>query len=405
MRKSTGINLLLACASSLSAIALAEVALRAVHPVYEYAAESAYSRDDALIWSPTANERGTKRHPDTRVRHPVFYNNLSLRQSRDFPGFGSATTLAFFGDSFTENKRLPSPYSFQEALDYLLNRPAGGFQVMNFGVDGYGTDQAYLRYLGFEKREKLDQVFYVFCENDLNNIYETGLYSLRRDGELERNLVPKPRWWLRLVSRLHVTYLVLDAWQWLRHGRTGEPERFEHLAERTTLLRALRQRAARVQEQGFEDEDLERTVRIFQRLLQDWRRDVESHGGSFHVVLLPREREFRLRSLMGPDIDVIDLYQLFRDSNPGYAWEDITFVHDPHWAEEGNRLVAMALYRRLAGELHVPEMSDAQLERALQVYYAAFSYGWQPASGSPIPEVPERELRAIREKYAALELP
>jgi lysophospholipase L1-like esterase len=405
MRKSIGINLLLAFASTLTAVALVEVALRTLHPVYEQAAGAAYGRDDVLIWAPRANERDTKKNPDTGVRLPVIYNDLALRQSRNFDDLESATTLAFFGDSFTENKRLPSPYSFQEVLDYLLNRSAAGFQVMNFGVDGYGTDQAYLRYLAFEQRGELDHVFYVFCANDLSNIYETGLYSLGEDGQLRRNPVPKPRWWVRFVSRLHVTYLVLDLRQRLVLGGAIDATDFGGLAEQTAMMEALRERAVQVQEQGLGDERLDRSVRIFRRLLQEWRRDVESHGGRFHVVLLPKEEEARLRGLIDRDFDVIDLYELFRERVENYAWEDITFVHDGHWAEEGNRLAAMALYRRMADELGLPDLSDPELERALQVYYAAFSYGWQPASGGSLSDVPQEELRAIRGKYAALEMP
>ena len=53
-------------------------------------------------------------HPDTGVRHAVIHNNLALRQHRDFSedDLVGAINVGVFGDSYTENLRLPSPYSF-----------------------------------------------------------------------------------------------------------------------------------------------------------------------------------------------------------------------------------------------------------------------------------------------------
>ena len=54
-----------------------------------------------------------------------------------------AHRVALFGDSFTFALEVPFEQSWSHHL--ALNLPAGT-QVLNFGVDGYGVDQAYLRF-------------------------------------------------------------------------------------------------------------------------------------------------------------------------------------------------------------------------------------------------------------------
>ena len=112
-------NLLLALGSLALGLLLCEAALRVFHPNYEYAAEpprrAHYHYQSAQY----------RRHGDTGVKHLVAYNNLGSRQHRNFNArdLAEGVNLAFFGDSFTENVRMPAHHSFTEALDYLLNAP------------------------------------------------------------------------------------------------------------------------------------------------------------------------------------------------------------------------------------------------------------------------------------------
>ena len=111
-------NLLLALGSLVVGLSLCEVALRVFHPRYEYAANP--PQRTYPYW------RSEHRHPDTGAKHLVAYNNLGSRQHRNFHerDLAGAVNLAFFGDSFTENLRLPAHHSFTEVLDHLLNGAA-----------------------------------------------------------------------------------------------------------------------------------------------------------------------------------------------------------------------------------------------------------------------------------------
>ena len=69
---------------------------------------------------------------------------------------------------------------------------------------------------------------YVFCGNDIKNLYETRLYGLDDDGRLVSLEVPSRPWWVPIASRLALSYLAIDTGYWML-GRTGgyEPWRTE----------------------------------------------------------------------------------------------------------------------------------------------------------------------------------
>ena len=151
-------KVMLLLTSALLCAALLEVGLRTVHPKYQSAAESGQERDALRIWSSPRNWRAVFNHPDTGAPHSFIYNDLALRQSREFPTLEGAVNIGVFGDSYTDNVNLPSMHMFTELLDHLLNTTGGRFNVLNFGVNGYGTDQSFLNYLDFDQRDRLDHV-------------------------------------------------------------------------------------------------------------------------------------------------------------------------------------------------------------------------------------------------------
>lgn len=125
--------------------------------------------------------------------------------------------LAFFGDSFTENLRMPAHHSFTEVLDHMLNAGSsesalGRFNVLNFGMDNTGPAEQYLLWRSLAVRPRLRHVFYVHMYNDIFDV-------MRVVGE-GRGLAEKVVWRgyrqsqpvVRALSRLHLTYLVLDVW-------------------------------------------------------------------------------------------------------------------------------------------------------------------------------------------------
>jgi len=211
------VNAAIVVASLILGGAAMELALRAFATKYELAAEMPIERDSLRITSRPGGARRVVHHPDTGRPHQVVYNDRGMRQHRNFgeAELKSCTNIAFFGDSFVENVRLPAPYSFTEPLDFLLNRGGRCFNVLNFGQDGYATDQALIAYQYADIKDELDYVFYVFCDNDLEGIYANQLFKLDADGHLVRNPAMRTPWWIEAVSHWYITYLIIDGYRTL----------------------------------------------------------------------------------------------------------------------------------------------------------------------------------------------
>ena len=188
-------------------------------------------------------------------------------------------------------------------------------------------------------------------------------------------------WWVPLASKLHLTYLALDA--------TGRLAPYvDNLSE---ALRSRHRRRTR----DFPDDVLDRGLAVFGQLIRRWRTEVEESGGEFFVALLPTQPDFpKVRPLLErAGIGVIDLnacYESHDDAHRRRGWEESPYrlENDFHWNELGNRLAAACLDERLRREAGLPALADAVRDAALAKYYAAFA---SPLEGS-----------AIRRKYQAL---
>ena len=362
---------------------LCEVSLQLFYPKYRPLVEAQFRLDARRLFDRIPDSRDMQTHPDTVVPHAVHHNNLALRQHRNFSeaDLASAINIGVFGDSFVENTRLPVPYSFTEPLDYLLNQRRQSFNVLNFGVDGYGPGQSFLHYEHFRSAEHLDHVFFVYCHNDLKDLSATGLFHLDDAGQLVRNEGIRETWWAPLLRRLHTPYLILDV-----SGRWS-----------SFLRRRL----------GY---DQQNSLAIFRQLIRRWKSLAEHHGSTFSVVLLPNGPEPVISDLLTAEgVEVIDLYACFGDMDPAHPqrpWSQspYRFKNDSHWNEAGNRWAAVCLYRVLEEKRGLPKWSEEDLWEALFDYYAAFEGGPSlkaggGAEGAGAPET----AAAIREKYLALE--
>lgn len=73
------------------------------------------------------------------------------------------TRVALVGDSYTFGMEVP----FESSWAHLIEEPLGsGVQVLNFGVDGYGVDQSYLRYGRDVRPWHPDLVVFGFINHD-----------------------------------------------------------------------------------------------------------------------------------------------------------------------------------------------------------------------------------------------
>ena len=408
--------LLVAC---LVGLFLCEGSLRLFYPKYALLAETRARFDTLRIYARTANERGKYSHPDTGSVHALHHNNLGLRQHRNFTAADLATAInvGVFGDSFVENIRMDAPYSLTEPLDYLLNQSGRRFNVLNFGVDGYGPGQSLLHYAHFRYADVLAHVFYVYCDNDLRNLAETALFHLDEAGRLVQHDAIRASWWVTRMSRLHLPYLILDATGRLS-SYVKESARHEGL-KRRRLRRAHEKRMTKVGSLratgSEEDEAFEERLAIFRRLIRRWKQAVERNGGTFHVVLLPYHNPAgspRVPAILQEeDVATISLYDCFGAHDAEHyqrTWNSSPYrfqTDDYHWNEAGNRLAALCLYRVLEADMRLPALSEETLRATLRRYYLAFG-GWRPMNvGEEGKEtlVSSSTVAGIRKRYQAFD--
>ena len=415
----TVVNLGLLLASGVAGLALCEVSLRLFYPKYQHLAEAQFHTDAMRIWTRTPNSRDWINHPDTLVTHSLHHNNLALRQHRNFSAadLAAAINIGVFGDSFTENTGMPVQYSFTEPLDYLLNQGGGRFNVLNFGVNGYGTGQSFLHYEHFRYAEDLDHVFYVYYENDLQEIPLGPLFHPDEARHLVvRNEAIRESWYAHLLRRLHTPYLVLDV-----SGRM-----ISSIAETAAYNQSLK----RGNDEGHEDErgqalsrasrhgrpdhgSWKDSVTVFRQLIRYWKHSAEHKGSTFSVVFPPYQSDPVIVDLLNAeDVAIIDLNACFGIHDPAHhdrAWihSPYRFRNDYHWNEAGNQLAALCLYRFLEKNMGLPRLSEERLGEALSRYYAAFAGGIPLKTGGGRRAEGTVSLEAaaeIREKYLALDM-
>lgn len=219
-----------------------------------------------------------------------------------------------------EHRRVEDRFSFTTVLDEAAQP---GARVVNFGVDGYGLDQEYLRYKKFESKD-IRHVVYVFCGNDLSNLFETGLAQRDENGGVTFR-PPGPRLMYHALGRLHLTYLILSGYQDLvRHIRRADHDQDQVASD----LLSPRPSA-----------EIQTVARTFLLVLDKWRSEIEMRGRTFTVLVLPRRSDTDIAS------------QLLRGFNGRVAYMEAgfegcrgcSFRTDAHWNEYGNLRAATVI--------------------------------------------------------------
>ena len=367
-------------------VLLAELVLRVAQPVssedllpLSYQARlrravagGAYFRfDQALGWAPPP---GVSRRSDG-----VTYasNRAGLRADREYPTGPppGVRRLAAFGESFTfcQDSNLP------ECWTTKLERAWAGTEVLNFGVSGYGPDQAWLRYqrdgpaypacavlIGYmvENINRVVTRFYPFYQPSTGLIFSKPRFVL--DGEglalvpnpvsdhqqlgepqfVEQTLGPGDRWYFPGVfvanplDRLDLVRLVRTSAYRYHHG--------DPLGD--GLARAYRERGEAFQVAG--------------RVLIEFARQVRRDGAIPIVVVFSPASEIEA-ALAGRDAIYAPLLEWL--AREGVATIDVTdalvdearrsgvsAVAIHHYTARGNDIVARTLARRLPEVVGAP---------------------------------------------------
>ena len=165
-----------------------------------------------------------ERHPllgwPSAVPNPKqLRDDCGARTSPLFPDRGKTPpALSVYGDSFSWSSGVQEAAAWTEVLSGLI-----GDRVDNFGVGGYGSDQALLRYQEHCRHGIETTLLMHLTENILRNVnqYRDLLYRgkacgfkprfiVRADGRLQ--LVPLPD-----IGSEHFGHFAADPQKWLKH--------------------------------------------------------------------------------------------------------------------------------------------------------------------------------------------
>ncbi len=296
-------------------------------------------------------------------------NSAALRSTKDYsprPGPG-VLRIAAFGDSFVYGSEVEN----QDAWAALIEKDNPDLEVLNYGVPGYGTDQAYLRYR-LEGATFAPQVVLIgFPPTDLwrvVNVYrrfysnaEVPLFKPRfeLDAQGELSLVDCPLReradYQRLLTNPQEVRRYGNKDQWYQPLVYGNP-----LYDYSAAVRLLSASAVRFQKRYGSDRLIRDGVfdqnsmafKIQCKLFEKFVADVRAAGATPLIVMFPDERAVHAtragqpklydslsEHLQKQGIACVDAADAFRDaeatSSPG-EW----FASGGHYSPTGNQIVA-----------------------------------------------------------------
>jgi hypothetical protein len=327
--------------------------------------DSIVTYHDVLGWAP---------RPGSESANGLYrYNSQGIRSTvgtyADHPDSGTLR-IALFGDSFTHGDDVPVEASWGAVLEEMLNQRGIRAEVLNFGVGGYGIDQAMLRFTQQGAAFSPHVVVFGFAPENLKR----NLNLLRPLYDPRSGLpFAKPRFivdgqGISLINvpvlppeKLSATLRNIDNWELTPHEYFYDPADFRSSWWQSSKLLAT----VAALGQGDSDPWLMKRI-IFQdrseeqqlgwMVIQAFAHEVETTGAEFKIVHLPSHPEMELRGGLGRWT-----YQTFLDALDGQfevvhpeaalleaAGGDFTRIFAGHYNAHGNRIIAEAVSRQLA---------------------------------------------------------
>lgn len=130
-------------------------------------------------------------------------NDKGLRATHEYnpDPLDDTLRIALFGDSFTFGGEVANDATWSHHLEIVLAENGIKAEVLNFGISGYGMDQAYLRWQQDGIAFKPDIVMFGFSPFDIRR--NTNLFRSLADFE---SLVAKPRFILEDDDELRLVH-------------------------------------------------------------------------------------------------------------------------------------------------------------------------------------------------------
>jgi len=269
------------------------------------------SPDTCLIYD---SELGWAPKPNTKTINGLYDLNTdgirTVSVDRSIPRIPDKGVLriAIFGDSFTFGYEVPYENTWGYYLENYLKSHGMEAQVLNFGVGGYGFDQAFLRWkkLGYKFSPHI--VIFGFQPENVkrnNNLISTlyfqdavlpfskPRYILEKDKlRLINSSTPDPKEIINIMENI-------DSWDLIKYDYWYKNYQ-ERICFKSKLVSSISYVIDSVyglltQDRYFYDLNKEPAI-VSLKIIRLFKDDVESNGAKFYVVHLPTK--FGLKMLL-----------------------------------------------------------------------------------------------------------
>ena len=275
----------------------------------------------------------------------ISTNSDGLRGSKDFDHTTPPGThrIAILGDSFAFGYGCNDSEVVSGVLERTLNERPGGkdkWEVLNFGVSGYGQSEELLLYRHKTRRYKPDTVILFYFDNDIGNNVVADTFSVGRDGRIEE------------TGKSFLPGTAAQQWMYTLH-----PLRW--ILENSQVLSLIRNRlSALIQDYLLHHVGLRSYneanaygVALTRALLLELRREVENDGANFIVVIIPNNDDPSISNFPFGPAESRTLGMSIADGRDFVDKSDY-YTRDGHWRPSGHRKAAMALTPMLIRSSH-----------------------------------------------------
>lgn len=369
LRLSAVLKLLVVLGSFLIGLGICELLLAFFSPQVYNRPPGVWQFDSRLGWRHVPNAHGRLVTPEFDVEIRINSEGLRGPEIQKEKSTG-VRRLLVFGDSFAEGWGVEEENLFSFHLQQCLSQTNPDIEVLNFGVAGYGTDQAYLLFQEIGSHYQADDVVLLFYGNDLwNNASKRGIGSERGQkpffrpmigGELKLEGIPVNRTKYWDESR----YGGDSIWKRIKHYLRSH---FHFYALFTKLI-TEEMKTGKVSAYYDGLYGLDRSKKwnpvwhLTELILRDFNDYVVQTGSRFHLVYVPSivqveandwKKKKELHGLIGSyeldkpnkilraiteryGISFLDLLPIFRAKEK----EKTLYLRDSHWNKEGHYLAA-----------------------------------------------------------------
>jgi hypothetical protein len=290
-------------------------------------------------------------------------NSIGIRGKREYPPRkpdGIRYRIAAFGDSFTHGDDVANEFTWEHFMEQKNPR----LEVMNFGVGGYGTDQAWLRYQENGKRYNPDIVLIGFMVENINRNVNAFVpfyrrlsspvskprFSLSGNGELvlHENMLKTKADYIELKNNQREMLRKLGQHDFY-YQRLFLNETFDYKPVKLAYYVYINFTDPWVWDHKRQYNPRSEPFRVTLRIIQEFYKEAEAAGSKPWVVIFPEAEDVmraRLEKVKRyqPLLDILEEQDLrFIDVLDGFKRKNILSIgrlFRGHYTKTGNELVS-----------------------------------------------------------------